>query len=93
MTAVAFRHADVARRLIKEGARVNARSDRGETALMDAARYRNLEMAQLLIDSGADATIRDDLGRTAAVWAPDGTTPDMRALRDLLERAAAPSVK
>lgn len=42
------------KRLIAEGADVNAKGDRGDTPLSWAAAQGNLEVAQLLIDLGAD---------------------------------------
>jgi hypothetical protein len=89
MTAIAFQHPEAARRLIAAGARVNAQDDRGMTALMVAAKYRSPEIAQALLDAGADPTVRDDSGQNAAGWVSDSGGPELQALRDRLERAAA----
>ena len=83
MTAVWSRDTGVVRRLLEAGAWINAQTDKGQTALMDAAHTRNREMAELLLDAGANVTIRDDLGRNAAARLPDGGGPDMeRAPRE-----------
>jgi hypothetical protein len=52
--------------LLKYGSDVNARGEKGVTALMVAARYWiDLDIVELLFQCGADVTVRDDRGDTA----------------------------
>lgn len=59
-----------AKRLIAEGADVNARNPKGTTPLMYAKTYAfstgDIEIIQLLLSNGADAQARDNSGKTAA---------------------------
>ena len=57
------------RRLIHQGADVNAKDTYGDTPLMYAARHGHSRSAALLIASGADVNARDAYGVTAATWA------------------------
>jgi hypothetical protein len=52
-------------RLVEAKADVNARDDRGATALMDAARAKRAPVAQFLLDRGADPSLQDCAGQTA----------------------------
>lgn len=45
---------DTIRRLIQEGADINARDRYGQTALMNAAKYARLSLARFLVDEGAE---------------------------------------
>lgn len=49
----------VVRRLLAEGARVNARDVRGRTALLAATHRNHVEVARLLINEGADVDAKD----------------------------------
>jgi uncharacterized protein len=49
----------VLRRLVGEGARVNARDGRGRTALLAATQRNQIEVARFLIQEGADVNARD----------------------------------
>ena len=57
------------KRLIEEGADVNAQNYYGETALMFASNFGYTEVAQLLIEEGADVNAGDDEGMTALMKA------------------------
>lgn len=51
--------------LIAHGAKVNAQSTDGTTALMLAAQYWKSDIVDLLLKAGADATLKDQKGQTA----------------------------
>jgi ankyrin repeat protein len=55
--------------LLRRGVELNARGERGETALIRAARYGLDEQAWLLMKYGADLEVRDERGRTALMGA------------------------
>ena len=54
---------------IKNGANVNAKSNYGRTALMEAARYGRTKTAELLLKHGADVNAKESDGSTALIWA------------------------
>jgi Ankyrin repeats (3 copies) len=81
------RSAEVARLLIKAGARVDALDGSGRTALMFAVRYNNPALARVLLEAGAKPGIRDDMGRSAASEISNSDTAAARELRALLEGA------
>ncbi|MFH1113661.1 MAG: ankyrin repeat domain-containing protein [Pseudomonadota bacterium] len=51
--------------LLKSGANVNAKDDRGVTALMRAAMQGDCGMAKLLLNNGPEVNAKDNSGRTA----------------------------
>ena len=55
--------------LLENGANIEARDQRGETALMMAIRKDDLEMVQLLLEHGANIEARDQRGETALMIA------------------------
>ncbi len=55
--------------LIKAGATVDMRNNKGETALMLALNARQYAIVDLLILAGADLGARDEEGKTALDWA------------------------
>jgi ankyrin repeat protein len=66
--------------LLAKGANVNARDDKGQTALLWVAPARdNPEMAQLLIDKGADVNAKDNEGETALMIAASQSNPGILA--------------
>ena len=54
-----------AQKLLKMGAAVDTRNDRGKTPLFYAVQFRHIEMAKLLIEHNANPLIRDIDGATA----------------------------
>ncbi|MDX2270188.1 MAG: ankyrin repeat domain-containing protein [Bryobacter sp.] len=72
-------HGDVAkaRRLLSEGADVNAKDVRGMTPLLMAlaSEDQNAEMVKLLLKSGAERTAKDIYGQDAVAWARKFNSP------------------
>ena len=56
--------------LIDRGADINAKSEKGETALMNAA-INNIESVEILLTHGAKINEKDKDGNTALAWAID----------------------
>ncbi len=63
---------EIAKLLLENGAKVNAKNGSGATALMIAAHEGQTEMARLLLKKGADAIAKDNTyGWTALMFAAD----------------------
>jgi hypothetical protein len=63
---------EIAKAVLQHGGKVNARTHRGQTALMIAAGTDNksrVQCVQLLCDSGAAVGLKDENGRTALRYA------------------------
>jgi len=73
--------------IIAEGARVNAKSKDGWTALMAASANGHRAVVQALLAQGADVNAKDRQGRTALTWASFGG--GNRKVVDLLQKAGA----
>jgi hypothetical protein len=71
---------EIADRLIKMGADVNATDQDWKTALMRAAFSGNIDIAKLLISHGADASARDRSGKTALDLASSDILPELKRL-------------
>ena len=83
MTATTYGIMDVTPLLIKHGADINLRDQRGETALMKAlsSTHRNVEQVKFLLESKADIEMCDNVGQTAlARMARDGNEEMVRLL-------------
>ena len=65
---------DTVNQLLGQGAEVNARNDRGWTALMFAASNGHTEMAKILIENKADVNVRSVMGFTALMLGAHGHT-------------------
>jgi ankyrin repeat protein len=65
------KHLEVALFLLKHGADVGARTDKGFTPLHAASECGGLEMARLLIEHGADVDAKDISGQTPLQIASD----------------------
>jgi len=79
-------HDDMVRYLLAEGAKLDAVSPNGTTALMMAVREEKFSTAELLIARGANVNVRNENGASALDWAQrsgDG------ALVERLKRAGA----
>ena len=88
--AVQANRLEIAKRLIKVGANVNAHDERviGNTPLGGNARECTYEMAKLLIDSGADPTIRGWMQMNALDRARERKDANAAKIIRLLEEAA-----
>jgi hypothetical protein len=65
------------KRLMVEGANVNARDQRGWTALIYAAMNGRVRATELLLETGADPNLKDQAGRTALLWAAQRCATDV----------------
>ena len=83
-------HAAIAEYLLKRGARIDAKTENGSTALFFAARYGHLDTVKILLKHGADASIANELDETAVDWALKGRNTD---IVDLLRAAGGRSGK
>ena len=79
---------DRARRLIAQGANVQARDADGWTALMLAAKEGHTEIAKLLLDKGADPDVRDRFGVTVLDCARTSGRPELIELLQSRKSAA-----
>jgi hypothetical protein len=68
------------KRLLAQGADVNARDEQGRTALMQAARRGDAAMVRALLEAGADVQRRDAQGRSAADMASAAGHPQLLPL-------------
>ena len=57
----------IAKLLIKKGANLDIKDNKGNTALMIAILLKNYEIIKLLIDRGADLSIRNNQGNTPLI--------------------------
>ena len=77
------------RRLLEEGADVNAKDRYGGTALMSAARQGNTAIVQMLLDAGADINAKSKSGYTALMKAAEkGHTAVVRAIERFIAEQA-----
>ncbi|MCH5291754.1 MAG: ankyrin repeat domain-containing protein [Treponema sp.] len=86
ITAAKDNNAAEARRLIADGADVNAKGNEDWTSLMWAAWYNSPEVAKILLESGADVSAKDNDGKTALMIATEKEATD---IAELLEAAGA----
>ena len=72
--------ADAVRALLDQGAPVDARDDRGATALVRAAYGNQVDTAALLVQAGADVDLQDDSRQSAYLIATSEVGDDPRLL-------------
>jgi ankyrin repeat protein len=72
----------VARTMLEQGAKADARNDRGWTPLMIAAMAGRVDMAKLLVEKGADVNARSTskTGSTVLCFATESDNPELLAL-------------
>ena len=71
---------DAVRALLDQGAPVDARDDRGATALVRAAYGNQVDTAALLVQAGADVDLQDDTRQSAYLIATSEVGDDPRLL-------------
>ena len=72
-------HEPVVRYLLDQGARIDAPSPNGTTALMMAVREHRVDVAELLLSRGADPLRRNDAGLSALQYAEQGNETELAA--------------
>ncbi len=78
------------KRLVLEGANINATDEEGRDALMLAAYNGHTNILSVLLDHGADVQRIDSSGRTALMYASTGPFPE--AVKLLLDQGAKPNL-
>jgi hypothetical protein len=71
MAAAFWSKADSVTELLAMGAKINAKDNKGRTALMEAAFVGDTKMIELLLNKGADMDATDNQGETALTLAGD----------------------
>lgn len=87
-TAASYGHLIIVKYFVKYGADINARSERGRSALMFAAISGDLQIAKYLVESGADINAIDDTDNFALYWA--ATEGHLPVVKYLLLQGADP---
>ena len=64
LVAARYNRPDVARRLLQEGADINARTKHGDTSFHLVAMNNSLDFAQLLVEKGAEFKLRNKMNET-----------------------------
>ena len=82
--------AQIADYLLKRGARIDATTENGSSALFFAARFGHIEVVELLLKNKADPMIANENGDTAVDWALKSEHTD---IADLLRAAGGRSGK
>lgn len=72
--------------LLKEGVAIDARDERGQTALLIATRANDIETARLLIEAGADVNAKDAIRDSPYLYA--GASGYLEILRMTLSHGA-----
>ncbi len=77
---------DLIRALLRAGANIDAKSDRGKSALFTAVVYGQTDTVKLLISSGADLSEKDDI-----LLAAVSSRPPLESIQLMLEVGADPN--
>lgn len=90
MIATSNNSVEVVKLLIDAGADVDARSEKGTTALMLAAKNsKGVDVINLLLEKGADVNARDDKGNTALTYATNKDSEVQAEIIALLKQHGA----
>lgn len=84
------RDTDTVKRLIKEGANINAQDSNGRTPTMIATYNNDVVTAKILIDAGADVNIQDDMKNNPFLYA--GAEGYIDILKLTIEAGADPTI-
>lgn len=79
---------ETVKRLLDDGANVDAKDGMGRTALVAASYENHLDVAETLIDAGADVNMKDDSVQSAYLISTAEVGDDPRLLRLTLENGA-----
>lgn len=75
--AVTENHNEIAKVLVKNGARVNHRYEGGFTPLMHAAHNENVDLVSFLLQNGADPTAENGEGKSPLTFAQEKNNPQI----------------
>jgi len=89
--AAAWGHLDILKYLIAQGADLNVRSDKHNTALICAARNDHIAAVAALLEAGAAVDLQGEHERTALIWAGIKGRRDIAAL--LTQYNADPTIR
>lgn len=84
-------YAQMVKKLLEQGADVDARNDYGTTALMFASDYGHAEIVRILLDHGATVNLKDVRGHTALMFAANKGYEEIVEM--LLEAGADAGIK
>jgi ankyrin repeat protein len=72
--------------LLEKGADVQAKDDRGTTALMEATSWGRVKVAELLMSKGANINARDGDGETVLMKGASAPYPSLELMQTLLDK-------
>ena len=81
------------KRLLQEGADINAKHQYGGPPLLEASEHGHVEVVKTLLARGADVNAKDDEGRTALMWALYRGHYGVEVMKALLDKGANVNAK
>ena len=91
LSAVYRNNIDDVIKLIKKGVDLNAKDDRGDCALVCAARLGQMEIIKLLLEHGVNVNVENNEGETALLWAC--SRGDTEIVKNLLKKGVDINIK